>query len=248
MNQLITCNPAKNHLLNSLSEHEFNNLLHNLELVTIHSGEIIFDVHEKINYVYFPVSGIASQLSTLENGTCVEVCMIGSEGMIGAELVIGLAETLTQVFVTQNMQAYRLPLKSFRAILDRSGGRRKGEFHKLLLAYIQTVFLQMSQNTSCNKRHSIDQQFTSWLLSCFDRVDNKALTITQESIGLILGVRRESITEAAKKLQELGMINYHRGHIELKNRHQLEHHSCECYQTKNSKSFNTVKAQLAVNF
>ena len=100
----------------------------------------------------------------------------------------------------------------------------------MILRYIQTLFIQMSQNAACNRRHSVEQQLSSWLLSSFDRAGTNTLSITQESIAYCLGVRRESVTEAAYKLQESGVIKYRRGQIELTSRTGMENKACECYK------------------
>jgi CRP-like cAMP-binding protein len=245
---VITCDPKNNHLLNILSQPEFDLIVPQLELIKFHRGEVVFDANERLNYVYFPISGIASLICALEDGSTVEVAMVGNDGMLGISMVLGLSESLTQVTVNQPMQALRLPLNSFKSILARTGGRRKGEAYKILLEYAHTILSQMAQAVACNRRHTIDQQFASWLLSAFDRSNTNSMKITQESISYVMGVRRESITEAAKRLQEQGMIEYRRGYIELKNRQSMENKACECYKIKKIKVAETKPNLYAANF
>jgi hypothetical protein len=106
----------------------------------------------------------------------------------------------------------------------------------LLLRYTQTLIIQMAQTAVCNRHHSIEQQLCRWLLLSLDRLPTNELTLTQELIASMLGVRREGITEAAGKLQRAGLIDYRRGHITVLNRSGLEARSCECYQVVKTES------------
>lgn len=236
MNAIITCDPRENHLLCALTKSELKLLAPNLELVTMCASEVLFETGEKLQYVYFPITATASLLCCLEDDTTVEAAMVGKEGMLGLSALMGKNDALTQAIVIQPGYGYRVSIKSIQAVLARSGGRRSGILQKLIFRYAQTLFIQMSQTTACNRRHTIDQQLCSWLLSCFDRRNTNALSMTQESIAFILGVRRESITGIAKNLQEAGIINYQRGHIELKSRVGMESKACECYRVLKDES------------
>ncbi len=112
----------------------------------------------------------------------------------------------------------------------RYGGRRNGALHHLLLRYTQALITQMAQTAVCNRHHSVDQQLCRWLLLSLDRLPSNELTMTQDLIANMLGVRREGVTEAAGKLQRVGLIDYHRGHITVLDRPGLEARVCECYQ------------------
>lgn len=220
----------ENSILGALSAAELDGLAPHLELVTLLHSEVLFEDNDMLQYAYFPVTATVSLLCCLEDGSCVEVSMVGNEGIIGISVVLGNnAKTLTQAITKIEGQAYRISVRELKNILARSGGRRAGTLKKLLLRYAQTLFVQVSQATACNRRHALEQQLCTWLLSCFDRGNSSNLSITQELIAYILGVRRESITVIAKKLQEEGMINYSRGQIQLKCREKLEIHACECY-------------------
>ena len=225
----ITYDPRENHILYALRQAEFEHLAPQLELVTMARSEVLFEANDKLQYIYFPITAVTSLLCCLEDGTSVEVAMVGNEGVLGVSVLMGKSETLTQVIVNKAGHGYRISKNSLQNALVRSGGRRAGTLQKLMLRYAQTLFVQMSQTTACNRRHTLEQQLCCWLLLSSDRGYSNSLSITQELIAYMLGVRRESVTETAGKLQDAGMINYHRGHIELKDRGKLETVACECY-------------------
>jgi CRP-like cAMP-binding protein len=234
----VTCDPRENHILGALQQFEFELLQPHLELVTMSRAEVLFETNDKLHHIYFPITATASLLCCLEDGTSVEVAMVGNEGILGISALLGEKnETLTQAIINMTGHGYRISIKFLQNALARTGGRRNGVLQKLILRYAQTLFVQMSQATACNRRHTIEQQLCYWLLINSDRGNTNDLSITQESIARMLGVRRESITDAAKKLQESGMINYHRGHIALKDKEKLEVAACECYEV--------IKTELA---
>ena len=222
--------PCRNHLLCALTETELASLAPDLELVNLSQSEVLYEANEKLQYIYFPNTTTASLLCLLEDGVSVEVANVGNEGLIGFSAIIGRNETLTQAIVNVEGSAYRMSIKALRNVLARSDGRRAGKLKMLMLRYAQNLFLQMSQFAACNRRHSTEQQLSCWLLTKFDRINSNRLIITQEAIAFLLGVRRETITEMAKRLQNAGLIEYRRGEIDLINREQLEKNACECYQ------------------
>jgi len=241
----ITPNSFNNHLLCALTEPELNQLIPHLESIALPRAEVLFDVNDKLQHLYFPTTAIVSLLNCLEDGSTVEVAMVGNEGLLGVTALMGRIESSTQAIVNQGGHAYRVSMASLHTLLARSGGRRSGTLQKMILRYIQTLFIQMSQSAACNRRHTIEQQLSSWLLSGFDRAGTNTLSITQESISFCLGVRRESVTEAAYKLQESGVIKYRRGQIELTNRAGMEIKACECYKIIKRESDNLVTEQKA---
>ncbi len=226
----------ENSILGALTAAEIESLVPHLELVTLLHSEVVFEDNDKLRYAYFPVSSTVSLLCCLEDGSCVEVAMVGKEGILGISVVMGNDKTLTQAITKIEGQAYRISIRALQNAMVRSEGRRTGTLKKLLLRYAQTLFVQISQATACNRRHALEQQLCTWLLSCFDRCDSSNLSITHELIAYILGVRRESITVIAKKLQQDGMIEYSRGQIELKDRGKLEVNACECYSIVKNES------------
>jgi len=149
---------------------------------------------------------------------------VGNEGLIGVALFMGGESTPSRALVQSAGQAYRLPGQQ---ILEEFN--RHGEMLTLMLRYTQALITQMAQTAVCNRHHSIDQQLCRWLLLSLDRLPSNHLTMTQELIANMLGVRREGVTEAAGKLQKLGVIKYSRGRITVLDRPQLEQLSCECY-------------------
>lgn len=239
----ISPDPCDNRILCALTEFELNQLSQNLESVTLSHAEVLCDVSDKLQHLYFPTTATISLLNCLEDGITVEVAKVSNEGLIGVTALMGRNESLTQAVVIQTGHAYRVSMASLETILARGGGRRSGALQKLILRYAQMLFIQMSQSAACNRRHTIEQQLSSWLLTSFDRVETNILSITQESISYCLGVRRESVTEAAKRLQESGVIKYCRGQIELTNRVEMENKACECYRVIKSES-NTLSADL----
>jgi CRP-like cAMP-binding protein len=160
----------------------------------------------------------------MENGAAAEISVVGNEGLIGVAVLMGGESTPNQAIVQIAGSAYRLQRHLFKNEFDRGGGMQL-----LLLRYTQSMLTQMAQTAVCNRHHSVDQQLCRWLLLCLDRLPSNQLTMTQEFIATMLGVRREGVTAAAGKLQKLGAIEYGRGRITVLDRSMLEKLSCECY-------------------
>lgn len=232
----VPCDPQLNSILRALSPAEFECIAPRLELVSMSSAEVLYEINEKLRYAYFPITATASLLCGLEDGTSVEVAVVGNDGMLGVSVFMGGDAPLTAATIHTAGSLYRISGQFLHEALSRSGGRRNGTLQSLLLRYTQTLIVQMAQTTACNRRHSVEQQLCRWLLLNFDRVHSNSLTMTQELIANMLGVRRESITEAARKLQLAGILSYRRGHIEVINRVGLEAHVCECYQVLKKES------------
>jgi len=228
--------PRQNHLIDALPAAVYECLFPLMELVPMPLGEVLYESGNKLRYVYFPTTSIISMLYILENGASAEIAVVGNEGIIGIALFMGDGTMPNRAVVLSPGQAYRLRGHLLLQEFDRSGGRRDGKLHDLLLRYTQTMITQMAQTAVCNRHHSIDQQLCRWLLICLDRLPGNNLTMTQELIAHMLGVRREGITEAAGKLQRAGLIDYRRGHITVLDRPGLEARVCECYQVIKSES------------
>lgn len=233
-------NPRDNYILNALSPPEYNYISPHLEYVSLSSGEVLFEINQKVQYVYFPLTFIASLLCSLEDGTAVEIATIGNEGILGISAFLGGNGGLTEALIHKTGDGYRISTQSLQRALERSGGRRASNLHKILLRYAHSLFIQMSQTTACNRRHTLEKHLSRWLLLNFDRTSSNKIPLTQDSIGYILGVRRESITEAAKKLQNAGVIESTRGQIELIDRSKLEELTCECYGIIKSQVINSL--------
>jgi len=219
----------QNHLLDSLSTPEYKRLSPYLELVELPLGEVIYDSGDELRYAYFPTTCIVSMLYVMENGAPAEIAMVGNDGIIGVSLFMG-GRTMPHQAVVRNVgYAYRLRARRLMQEFNRSGGCRNGALHDLLLRYTQGLITQIALTSACNRHHFVGQQLCRWLLLSLDRLPSNELIITQELIANMLGVRREGITEAARKLQQAGLIDYRRGRITVLDRSGLEARACECY-------------------
>jgi CRP-like cAMP-binding protein len=195
-----------------------------LELVDMPQGKVIYESGDKMAHVYFPIDCIISLLYVLEDGATAEISGIGSDGLVGISLFMGGESTLSRGVVQSAGRAYRLLGRRLKDEFDRHG-----EFMMLMLRYTQSLITQMAQTAVCNRHHNLNQQLCRWLLLSLDRLQDNHLAMTQELIASMLGVRREGVTEAAGKLQKLGVIAYSRGKITVLDRNRLEELSCECY-------------------
>ena len=216
--------PKQNHLLAALPQSEFERLAPHLELVSLALGEVLYESGGVLNHVYFPTDSIVSLLYVMEDGSSAEIAVVGNEGIVGVSLFMGGETTTSQAVVQSAGHAYQL-----KGQLLKDAFFRAGPMQRLLLRYTQALLTQMSQTAVCNRHHSIDQQLSRWLLMSLDRLRSDELTMTQELIANMLGVRREGVTEAAGKLRKEGILEYSRGHIKVLDRPKLEQHVCECY-------------------
>ena len=217
-------NPAQNHLLSSLPAVEFERLLPHLELVPMPLGEALYESGGKLNHVYFPTTSIVSLLYVLHNGASAEIAVVGNEGILGISLFMGGETTPSRAVVQSAGYGYRLKAHLLKNEFDRGG-----PVLHLMLRYTQALITQMTQTAVCNRHHSVEQQLCRWLLLSLDRLPTDTLSMTQELIANMLGVRREGVTEAAGKLQRDGLIKYSRGRIDVLDRAGLELAVCECY-------------------
>jgi CRP-like cAMP-binding protein len=216
--------PRQNHLLAALPADECARIFPNLELVPMPLGEALCEPGMHMRNVYFPTTSIVSLLYVMEDGASAEIALVGNEGIVGVSLFMG-GETTTSWAVVQSAgHAYRL-----NGQLLKDAFYRAGPMQRLLLRYTQALLTQMAQTAVCNRHHSVDQQLCRWLLLSMDRLPTNELTMTQELIANMLGVRREGVTEAAGKLQRAGLIRYSRGKITVVDRPGLEARVCECY-------------------
>ncbi|APU32830.1 Crp/Fnr family transcriptional regulator [Ectopseudomonas alcaliphila JAB1] len=216
--------PQQNHLLAALSAEVRQRLFAHLELVPLPLGKVLYESGDTMRHVYFPTDSIISLIYVMESGASAEISVVGNEGLVGIALFMGGESTPSRAVVQSGGHAFRL-----KGPLLKIEFERHGELLVLMLRYTQALITQMAQTAVCNRHHSIDQQLCRWLLLSLDRLPSNQLTMTQELIANMLGVRREGVTEAAGKLQRQGVIEYSRGHITVLDRHKLEQLSCECY-------------------
>ncbi|NTV95204.1 MAG: Crp/Fnr family transcriptional regulator [Thiobacillus sp.] len=216
--------PRQNHLLDALPADEGALVFPRLEWIPMPLGETIYEPGILMEYVYFPTTAIVSLLYVMENGASAEIAVVGNEGIVGVSLFMGGETTTSRAVVQSAGHAYRLPAQYLKEAFFRAG-----PMQRLLLRYTQALLTQMAQTAVCNRHHSVDQQLCRWLLLSLDRLPGNVLTMTQELIANMLGVRREGVTEAAGNLQSAGLIHYSRGRITVVDRAGLEARVCECY-------------------
>src|SRR5580765_5134598 len=217
--------PQQNHLLSALPIPEYARLEPHLELIPMRLGDVLYEPGVQLRYVYFPTSSIVSLLYVMEDGASAEIAIVGNEGILGISLFMGGETTPSRAVVQSAGHAFRLKAE----LLKNEFGRYGPTMH-LLLRYTQAMITQMAQTAVCNRHHSVDQQLCRWLLLSLDRLTSNELSMTQELIANMLGVRREGVTEAAGKLQDAGLIHFRRGQISVVDRPGLEARVCECYQ------------------
>jgi CRP-like cAMP-binding protein len=216
--------PNQNHLLAALLDAEFERLSPHLELIPMKLGDVLYESGAKQHFVFFPTTAIISLHYLLENGGSSEIAGVGNEGVLGVSLFMGGDSTPSRAVVQTGGFGYRLPARFLKEEFDRAG-----QVMRLLLRYTQALLTQMSQTAVCNRHHTVEQQLCRWLLLTLDRLGTHDLTMTQELIANMLGVRREGVTEAAGRLQTRGIISYRRGHITVLDRKGLERDVCDCY-------------------
>jgi CRP-like cAMP-binding protein len=195
-----------------------------LELVEMPLGQVLYEPGAVLSHVYFPTTAIVSLLYVMEDGASAEIAVAGNEGIIGISLFMGGESTPSRAVVQSAGDSFRM-----KSQILKDEFSHHGPVLHLLLRYTQALITQMAQTAVCNRHHSVDQQLCRWLLLSLDRLRGDKLTMTQELISNMLGVRREGVTEAALKLQKAGVISYSRGRITLLDRAGLEKLTCECY-------------------
>ena len=216
--------PKQNLLLAALPAADYEQISPHLELVEIGLGGSLYESGGHLQHVYFPVSGIVSLLYVTQGGNSAELAVVGAEGMIGVSLFMGGETTPNRAVVQSALTAYKLPAHVLKERFAEAG-----PLQLILLKYTQALITQISQTAVCNLHHSVDQQLCRWLLLSLDRLPENKLQMTQELIANMLGVRRQGVTESARKLEHDHLITYKRGLITVLDRPGLEKRACECY-------------------
>ena len=215
----------RNRILRALPEEELARIVPHLESVPLEKDKIVYLSGDDIRYVYLPESGLLSLLSTTENGSTMEVAMVGNEGIVGVPAVLKNRVIPYEVTVRFASEAVRIKANVFQEEFE------KGDtLHELVLQYINVMITQISQSSICNRFHTLEQTLTRWLLTVHDQIHSDTLNLTQQVISHALGVPRTGVTVAAGALQRGGAIRYSRGKIVVLDRSLLEASSCECYR------------------
>lgn len=220
----VTLEPRRNLLLAALNAQDTARLRSHLELVSLPVGTVISEACTRSDWAYFPTDGIVSLIYELENGASVEVAVTGNDGIVGTAIFMGDGATTSRAVVRNGGHGYRIRARVLKDEFERSLALRH-----VLLRYTQALATQMAQTAVCHGHHQLEQQFCRLLLVSMDRLASAEVELTQDTIAGLLGVRRESVTTAAGKLQTAGLISYRRGRIAVLNRQLLEAHVCECY-------------------
>ena len=216
----------KNQLLAAMSDEEWNKLAPDMEEIDFSLNQVLGESGKTPSYMYFPTTAIVSLLYMTESGSSSEVAVIGNDGVVGISLVLSGSNSLNQAVVQSAGRGYRLRAQAAKNAINRDSSTLN-----ILLRYSQAMITQVTQTAVCNRHHTIDQQLCRRLLLSLDRLPTNEIAMTQEMLASMLGVRRESVTDAALKLQSAGIISYKRGLITILDRQALESRSCECYAT-----------------
>ena len=217
--------PDRNLLFRSLPADARQRLRPKLERVELTLGSVLHEQNMRMEHVYFPTSAIVSKLYVTCSGVSTEVAIVGRDGVVGVSLFLGGETTTNRAVVQSSGLAYRIYGRALKKEFSSSP-----QVQRLLLRYTQALLTQMAQTVVCNRHHRVQQQLCRLLLMSMDLLDGDELCMTQELIANMLGVRREGVTEAARRLQELGLIRYRRGHITILDRPGLEAACCERYE------------------
>jgi CRP-like cAMP-binding protein len=214
----------RNRLLELLEPKDLERLRPHLKPAAFDYRESLYEMNSPITSVYFPIDGVASLVNTMANGSSAEVGTIGNEGIVGLPVIFGDRLAPTSAYIQVPGSGLQLQADVLSVEIDRSTTMRK-----VMLRYAHAFFNQVAQSAACNHFHSVEQRCCRWLLMTHDRVQADQFLLTQEFLGMMLGVRRTSVTDVASMLKRRKMIEYNRGRVTILNRTGLEECSCECY-------------------
>ncbi|HET7062300.1 MAG TPA: Crp/Fnr family transcriptional regulator [Nitrosospira sp.] len=220
--------PKQNRILAALPAQDYARLLPFMEFVPMPLGQTIYEPNSAVTHLYFPTTSIVAPIYAVENGASVRLAIIGNEGMTGTCFLLGGGGTPSGVVVQSDGCGYRIKANTVKKEFETGGSLQHA-----ILRYTQALLTQTAQNAVCNRHHKIEQQLCRFLLMSLDRLPTEEMRMTHEQIAIMLGVRRESVTQAALKLQTINAIRYSRGHITVLDREELENAVCECYEVVN---------------
>jgi CRP-like cAMP-binding protein len=220
-----TLDPRRNQLLRGLGEDEFQRVTAVLEPVHLDLRDLVVDLGDPVDYLYFPTAGVLSQVALLDEETVIEVNTVGREGVTGLPAFLGAATSPNRVFCQVDCDALRLPTSQLHALMIGDG-----DLHHILHRYTQATIVQISQSVACNRLHTTEERASRWLLMTRDRVDDDTFPLTQDFLAQMLGVRRATVSITAGVLQTAGLIRYSRGQLTILDRERLEQTACHCYR------------------
>jgi CRP-like cAMP-binding protein len=230
MTATLATSPQKNRILAALPQAEIDRFFLSLQPVSLAQRQVLYEVGAPLECIYFLEGGVASVLTSMTNGSTIEVGMIGREGIVGAAALLGGEVSAQHVIVQVPANAQRMKVAECRAAFEESAAVRAP-----VLRYIQTLLDLSAQTAACNRLHSIEQRCARWLLMARDRVDSDAIPMTHEFLATMLGVRRAGVTETVGELHRSGLIQNHRGTVTILDREGLEEAACECYRVDHAR-------------
>lgn len=213
----------KNILLLALSS-QHSSLIHELQPVTLEQRDVLYDIGDVIEYVYFMENGVGSVVTIMQDGSSVEVGMVGYEGLVGVSALLGEVKSQQHIVIQLPGKAYKV-----KTALVKKEFEQNSEFRRSILRFVDSFIDLSGQTAACNRLHNVEQRCARWLLLSSDRTQSHILSLTQEYLSLMVGVRRSGISEAAAGLQRRGLISYKKGKIKIIDRKGLETVACECY-------------------
>lgn len=219
---------AQNHLLELLPAKDRRRLLGIAKLVQLTQSAVLGEVGKPTRFIYFPVDGFISLVTSIEGKPMLEVGMVGREGLLGAQVALRVLTQPLHALVQGSGTAWRVPIRAFRLELDRCVS-----LQGLLGRYVYVLMTQLASSAACTRFHRIDARLGRWLLMMQDRAHGDTFGVTHEFLAYMLGVRRVGITTAAVALQKMGLIEYHRGQVTVLNRKGLAAAACSCYRSDN---------------
>jgi CRP-like cAMP-binding protein len=229
-----------NRLLSLLSDDDYEQLRPHLSPVEFDYKKSLYEAGRPIDQVYFPVDGVASLVITTAEGSGAEVGTIGNEGIVGLPVCLGDRDAPSSVYVQVPGNALQMDARLFRGELDRSP-----TLNLVMLRYAHAFFNQVAQSAACAHLHKVEQRCCRWLLMTRDRMPSGDFLLTQEFLGMMLGVRRTTVTEAMGKLQKAGLVRYRRGHVTILDQEALQQRTCECYDIS-KREFDRLLGDTAV--
>ena len=217
--------PGENRILAILADDDRQGFRAQLERVQLEFKHVIYEPNEPVSHVYFPLTGMISLLTIMDDGSAIEVATVGNEGMIGLPVFLGAGSMPGRAITQVPSEAWRMPAEAFRAVVHSSGA-----LHQILQRYTQALLNQIAQSAACNRVHPMTERCARWILLTHDRIGVDAFPLTHEFLSQMLGVRRATVTVATGALHQARLIRSHRGRITVLDRAGLESASCECYR------------------